>query len=92
MTTEVKKITLQIGKREIELSVDEARNLKAALEGLFGRDVVREVVRDGCHHWHWWQTPYSYTSMVTYDTTGVSNLPFNTSFNAESGDLSLSVT
>lgn len=48
--TEIKGIRLQLGRKEIELTVDEARNLKRALEDLFGRDVVREVH----DHWHWW--------------------------------------
>lgn len=53
MSAEITKVTLKLGKREIEMTVEEARNLKAALENLFGKDVVREVVRDGCNHWHW---------------------------------------
>ena len=59
MSAEITKVTLKLGKREIEMSIEEARNLKAALENLFGKDVVREIVRDGCHHWHWgWNQPF----------------------------------
>ncbi len=35
MSAEVKRVTIQIGTREIELSVEEAKELKIALEGIF---------------------------------------------------------
>lgn len=53
MGAEITKVTLKLGKREIEMTVEEAKSLKAALEGLFGQLVVKETVREGCTHWHW---------------------------------------
>lgn len=35
MSAEVKRVVIQIGKKEIELSVEDAKALKAALDGIF---------------------------------------------------------
>ena len=47
---EIKELTLQLGKKEVVLTVDEARKLKKALEDIFGRDIIREVKEE--HHYH----------------------------------------
>lgn len=61
----IKKVVLQLGKKEIELSVDEAKKLHEALNELFEAKVVKEVVH---HHdyprWYWgtYTIPYTYVS------------------------------
>ena len=47
---EIKELTLQLGKKEVVLTVDEARKLKKALEDIFGRDIIREIKEE--HHYH----------------------------------------
>lgn len=54
MAAEIKRVVIQIGDREIELSTADAKALKAALDELFGKETIKEVVRD---HW-WWQPTY----------------------------------
>ena len=54
------KIKLKVKDVEIELSIDEAKELKQILEGLTGKEIVREVHHD---HWHesfhdWWYRRY----------------------------------
>lgn len=82
--TLIKGINLQIGKKEIQLSVEEAKELKKALEELFGEKIVKEEH----HHYngytyypYWrWPTPYIYcgTSQLKYDNnSGVVNCSLN---------------
>lgn len=60
---EIKSVKLKLGKQEVELTIEQARKLKDALDELLGKEVVREVVHDHCHHW-WYSTP-----IVTYTQT-----------------------
>lgn len=52
---EVKGLTIQVGAREIELTVAEAKKLKDALNDLFGKEIVREVVVEKrvYPNWYW---------------------------------------
>lgn len=95
MGAEIKKVTLQIGKKEIELSIEDAKALKAALEGLFGQNVIRIEER---HHypWHWYGPIYVNTPIVpipAYEkweiTCGLSSV--GASFQADSGNMVLAV-
>lgn len=54
----VSEIVLKIGQREIKLSVEEAKKLKSALEGLFGKEVIKEVKHE--HHYDWYYQPHYY--------------------------------
>lgn len=49
---EITEIKILLGKKEITLSVADARKLKKALEDMFGEKVVREVIREDHHHHH----------------------------------------
>lgn len=59
----IEKITLTIGRKTVELTVDEAKQLKGILAELFGADKVEYVTRD-IHHYRdpykiyplWWGT------------------------------------
>ena len=38
------KVVLSIGKKEIELTVEEARQLKDSLDQIFGKEVIEETI------------------------------------------------
>ena len=59
---EITKVKLNLGGKEIELTVEQARKLKAALDDLFGKEVIRE-----CHSHAWWYYP-QYTYICTTPT------------------------
>ena len=51
-TIAVQKLVLCIGKKELVLSVDEARELKKALESVLGKEVVHHY--SGYNYPYWW--------------------------------------
>lgn len=55
---EIKSIKLNLGGREIELSIEEARKLKKALEDIFGREIIR-VIEDRWHFYPQLTEPYT---------------------------------
>jgi len=57
---EVKSIKLQLGRKEVELTVEEAKKLKSALDGFLGKEIVRE-----CGGWWWY--PYTYKILCSSD-------------------------
>jgi hypothetical protein len=64
-SVEITKIKLQLGQKEIELTVEQAKKLKASLDELFGKEVIKEVHHD---RWNWrYRWPYWYD--YTYTTT-----------------------
>ena len=76
---EIKKIVVDLGRRELVLTTEEALQLKDALNELFGK-VVKEVVKEEHHHhhypsWRWdWAQPVYVTPItypVYYQTIGV---------------------
>lgn len=81
MAAEIKKIVLQLGKREIELTVDEAKQLFKSLETIFGEKVVREEHHYHRPYWYWhlntpqWTdqgtgTKWTYKNDIVYCSTG----------------------
>ena len=61
MDKAIKKIVLDLGGKEVTLTPEQAKNLKTALDELFGKQVVKEI-----HHhdhyqpyywWYWDSTP-----------------------------------
>lgn len=91
MNTKVKSITLLLGKKEIELTPEECKELKAALDDLYPspEKIVKEV-----HHHDWWnypRSPYYYSLKVgggpEFTSTGInfehkSSNDFNTVCNS----------
>ena len=62
----VTHIKILMGKREVELTVEEAKKLKAALEEIFGQKVVEKT--EHIHHYDYWPKWYKYyDSPVKYD-------------------------
>lgn len=79
---EIKTIGIVMGDKTINISIEDARKLKKALDELFGEKVVeryhtKEIVRD---NYNWWNRPYQVTYGIApgIDNTAKSNLPFLT--------------
>ena len=90
---EIKEIVLTIGKREIRLTPEECKKLKATLEEIFGKEIVQ--VEKHVHHDHYHDRWYYYPSYVyptpvyptptIYCTASGSNIAYTSS----SGTLSI---
>lgn len=98
MSAEIKKLTLQIGKREIELSIEDAKALKEALEKLFGQNVIRIEQHHHDAPWRWWGPVYTNTpltipapDMRPYEITCEGGSTIGASFKAETGTMILAV-
>lgn len=81
----LKELVIKIGKKDITLSIEEARKLKTALEDLFGKEVIKEVKHE--HHYDWYYKPYWGNDWGTnkfYCTSGIGG----TNTNATSGYIS----
>ena len=46
----IKKIILDLGGKEVELTTGQAKKLKEALDEMFGKEIVKEI-----HHYDYWQ-------------------------------------
>lgn len=84
MTEEIRieSLKLKIGKAEFDVTIQEAKDLKKALDELLGRDV--HVVKEHHHHSYptnWWNRPY-----LTYYSTSKGGEALSTS----KGSVSLS--
>jgi len=64
----ITKLVIQMGEREVPLTVEESRKLYAVLKEIFEE---KEVVKEVHHHdrWHWYWGP-SYCPTGTITTTG----------------------
>jgi hypothetical protein len=66
MANVIKKLVLDLGKKEITLTMEQAKKLKDALDGLFGEKVIREEHYHHDHYpcqWSWaWPTYTTYSS------------------------------
>jgi monoamine oxidase len=52
----IKNVVVKIGEREIVLTIEEAKKLKDALEGIFGKEVIKETKI--IHEHDWYEKPY----------------------------------
>lgn len=70
MGAEIKKVVIQIGKLEIELTVEDAKALKEALDGMFekSRDVITVPYPYPVFHTPW---PYWGPGTVIYGSTSI---------------------
>ena len=66
----IKKMVIQLGDRDIELKMEEAKKLQAALNELFGKEVIREVHHD---RWPYWQWTYIHPTYITNTPTWGTN-------------------
>ena len=72
MDKAIKKIVLDLGGKEVTLTPKQAKNLKTALDELFGVRVVKEIHHhDGWPYWYWnqparlYESPYRQSDMGT---------------------------
>ena len=56
---EVKRIVLKIEDKEISLTPEQAKKLKVVLDELFGREIIKEVIREIHEHHDHYNTPYN---------------------------------
>ena len=61
----IKKIVLDLGKKQVELTPEQCKKLKDALDEMFGKSVVKEEHHHH-HHDRWWPYWYSSTSTITW--------------------------
>ena len=56
---EVKKIVIKIEDKEISLTPEQAKKLKGILSEMFGKEIIKEIVKEEHHHYdHWgWYPP-----------------------------------
>lgn len=76
MAAKITKIVIRMGNTEVELTPDEAKELKAALSSLFpdpvyiprDRVIIRELPWHGSRWWEPWQLTMCDTSETKYKT------------------------
>ncbi len=66
----IESITVKIGDKSIVFKIDEAKKLKAAFDELFGKEVIKEIIRDNYYpHWRWlYSAPFYYSDFKTCGT------------------------
>ena len=80
---EIKTVNIQVGKKQLSLTVEEAKKLKEVLGELFGKEIVKEV--NEIHHydhypyrWYWdYQPTTPITSPIFYCSNGTAQLENN---------------
>jgi len=95
---EIKEIVLKLGKKEVSLTVEEAKKLKELLGELFGKEIVKEIVKEEHHHYDhyrpfWYYQPYYYNScggLVTNTQLCATTQSNNATYN--SGTLTINAT
>jgi hypothetical protein len=68
MSNVIKKIELDLGKKTVTLTPEQAKKLKEALDELFGEKVVREEHHHHDHHRYWWHWDYPHWTYTTTTT------------------------
>jgi hypothetical protein len=56
----IKNVVVKIGDREIVLTIEEAKKLKDALEGIFGKEVIKETKIIHEHEYDWYREPFTW--------------------------------
>ena len=70
----IEKMVLNIDGEKVSLSMEQAKKLKGILDDLFGKEIIREVIKE--HHYHdWYYKPYkwNYPDITYYGNTGIAN-------------------
>ena len=94
---EIKKIVLKLNDKEVSLTIDEAKKLKELLSELFGKDIIKEVVKEE-HHYHDHYRPYWYynepywSSNTVLWSSNTSSLANAVNYASTSGTLTLNAT
>ena len=70
MNKMIKKIELDLGGKKVSLTPEQAKNLKAALDELFGKEVIREIHEIHEHHDDYpWSLPVPPYQPIWWSTT-----------------------
>ena len=94
---EIKKIVLKLNDKEVSLTIEEAKKLKELLGELFGKDIIKEIVKEE-HHYHdnyrpyWYYSPYWAGNGTVYCSTNTATLANAVNYTANSGTLTLNAT
>lgn len=89
----IKAVRLKLGRKEVELTVEEAKKLKEALDNLFGRRVIEYVPYDP-YPWYWRPLWYSGTTNIEctrYTTTLDNGYQVDCSYTGSDGQMTLKV-
>lgn len=62
----IEKMVLNIDGEKVSLSMEQAKKLKNVLDELFGREVIKEVIRNH-HYYDWVYRPYYWGQVTTPD-------------------------
>lgn len=76
----IKKVVVQLGKKELVIDIEDAKQLRDALNALFGGPAIKEVVKEEHHYYpyRWsysgprWEAPawqYKYDDNIVYCST-----------------------
>ena len=58
----IKSIKLNLKGKEVNLTIDQARALKSALDELFGKEVIKEIHHDNTWCWRCYEPLVTYTN------------------------------
>ena len=65
-TVSIQSIKILMGKKEVELSIEEAKKLKSALEEIFGVKIIEKTEHIHHHDYFRYWKPY-YVNPIHYD-------------------------
>lgn len=86
----IKELKLQLGEKEVVLTIADAKKLKNALDELFGKEVVKEVYyHDQRPYWQW---RYPMCSLSTANGPyRITNSACTAQFNSNANTMTLKV-
>lgn len=58
----IEKMVLNIEGEKVSLSMDQAKKLNKILDELFGKEVVREVIKENHYHDYWYRPFNTYVN------------------------------
>ena len=75
--TEIKRVVLNLGGKEISLTIEQCKKLKDVLNDMFGKEIIKEVIVDHRHHYDWWYSrPYYSTTILSADVKYDKNIVY----------------
>jgi hypothetical protein len=73
--TEITKIVLQLGGKEVSLTVEQCKKLKEVLNEMFGKEIVKEIYKD--NYWNWHYRPLGYAGGNSLFGSSLANFKTN---------------
>ena len=56
----IEKMVLNIEGEKVSLTIEQAKKLKGILDELFGKEIIKEVVKEKHHYHDYYYRPYIY--------------------------------